>query len=126
MNKQLSKHIRSGGLDIKIKNQGDVKPNNYMSPMSAEYKKYLQNNPIQKVSKPVSIEHKTSKKELDKKELDKKELAKKELAKKEKGEKKIKIERKSPHINDPTIKIIRQKENKSKHKFTRKKPIMDI
>lgn len=112
MNKQISKHISNGNLKIKKKSQiGGNKIK--LSPNSRSYKIYLQNGgkntTAQTNATPNAIINK------DKKEA--------------KPEKKIQIKRKDPSKNnESTIKIIRQKENKSKHKFTRKKPskIKDI
>jgi len=112
MDKQISKHISNGNLKIKKKSQiGGNKIK--LSPNSHSYKMYLQNSGKNTIAQtnvtPNAIINK------DKKE--------------EKPEKKIQIKRKDPSKNnESTIKIIRQKENKSKHKFTRKKPskIKDI
>jgi hypothetical protein len=102
MNKRLSNHIQSGGIQIKKKNLsgGEIKPK--LSPMSLNYKLYLQNG-----GKPKS-EIKTQHKNEGKKITIKRKSPKKEMN--------------SIKEKDPTIRIIHQKENKSKHKFTRKKP----
>jgi len=106
MDKQISNHIKNGGIQIKKKNQLGGKNNIKLSPMSQNYKLYLQEGGVSKNSEP-----KKNIKKIEK--IDKIE------------QKKIQITRnssKKSKINDPIIKIIHHKENKRKHKFTRKKP----
>ena len=109
MNNQLSKHIRRGDIKINKKNQsGGDKPK--LSPMSQNYRLYLQSG-------------------KNKTKSDKPKPDNSEITKNKNEEKKITIKRNSPKkISDTTIKIIHHKENKSKHKFTRKRPskIKDI
>ena len=103
MDRNISKHISKGNIQVKMKQQPSSKPVN-RSHNSGSYKLYLKSGSnIPKVNQDKSKD----------------------------GNKKVNIQRKKQKVNkESTIRIIRQqdKSSKSKNKFTRKKPskIRDI
>ena len=106
MDRNISKHISKGNIQVKMKQQPSSKPVN-RSHNSGSYKLYLKSG---------SNLPKVNQSEQDKSKD---------------GNKKVNIQRKKQKVNkESTIRIIRQqdKSSKSKNKFTRKKPskIKDI
>jgi len=104
MDRNISKHISKGNIQVKMKQQPSSKPVN-RSHNSGSYKLYLKSggDNLPKVNQDKSKD----------------------------GNKKVNIQRKKQKVNkESTIRIIRQqdKSSKSKNKFTRKKPskIRDI
>ena len=103
MDRNISKHISKGNIQVKMKQQPSSKPVN-RSHNSGSYKLYLKSGSnLPKVNQDKSKD----------------------------GNKKVNIQRKKQKVNkESTIRIIRQqdKSSKSKNKFTRKKPskIKDI
>ena len=103
MDRNISKHISKGNIQVKMKQQPSSKPVN-RSHNSGSYKLYLKSDSnLPKVNQEKSKD----------------------------GNKKVNIQRKKQKVNkESTIRIIRQqdKSSKSKNKFTRKKPskIRDI
>ena len=103
MDRNISKHISKGNIQVKMKQQPSSKPVN-RSHNSGSYKLYLKSGSnLPKVNQDKSKD----------------------------GNKKVNIQRKKQKVNkESTIRIIRQqdKSSKSKNKFTRKKPskIRDI
>ena len=104
MERNISKHISKGNIQVKMKQQPSSKPVN-RSHNSGSYKLYLKSggSNLPKVNQEKSKD----------------------------GNKKVNIQRKKQKVNkESTIRIIRQqdKSSKSKNKFTRKKPskIRDI
>ena len=104
MERNISKHISKGNIQVKMKQQPSSKPVN-RSHNSGSYKLYLKSggDNLPKVNQDKSKD----------------------------GNKKVNIQRKKQKVNkESTIRIIRQqdKSSKSKNKFTRKKPskIRDI
>ena len=103
MERNISKHISKGNIQVKMKQQPSSKPVN-RSHNSGSYKLYLKSGSnLPKVNQDKSKD----------------------------GNKKVNIQRKKQKVNkESTIRIIRQqdKSSKSKNKFTRKKPskIRDI
>ena len=113
MSRSLTKYIKDGSIKIKTKSETREKLN--PNKLSSSYKLYLQGGGKKK----ESIQQR-QKKEETKKEGTKKEGTKKEGTKKEE-KKQIAIVRNKSKKAEPTIRIIRgKKDDKNKHKFTRK------
>ena len=113
MSRSLTKYIKDGSIKIKTKSETREKLN--PNKLSSSYKLYLQGGGKKK----ESIQQR-QKKEETKKDGTKKEGTKKDGTKKEE-KKQIAIVRNKSKKAEPTIRIIRGKQDdKNKNKFTRK------
>ena len=108
LNLNIKKREQSGGISRKL------------SPMSEKYRLYLQKGG--KKSK-GSFKKRIEPKKIEPKKIEPKKIEPKKIEPKKIEPKKIQLERnQGKSKGNQVIKIIHQKEKKSKHKYTRKKP----